>query len=172
MIIEKTIEVNAPLCAVYNQWTHFEDFPEFMEDVMEVQQLDDKRIHWQTKTAGRVQQWEVEIFQQEPDSLIAWRSLIGPMHAGTASFRTRGPSRTEIMIRVEYYPQGMLQSLAGSFGMIGRRIEDDLERFKQFIQNRPEETGAWRGRIHAGTVEQPPASSHAQYIQTNPGSYT
>lgn len=165
MIIEKTIEVNVPLSTVYNQCTQVEDFPEFMDDFLEVQQLDDKRIHWKTKTAGRIQEWEAEIFQQEPDSLIAWRSVVGPMHAGTVSFRPRGPNRSEIMVRVEYYPQGMLESLAGSFGVIGRRIEDDLERFKQFIQNRPEETGGWRGRIHAGIVD-PPASRQGRLVKT------
>lgn len=154
MIIEKTIEVNAPLNSVYNQWTRFEDFPEFMEGVEELQQLDDKRIRWKTKTAGQLKEWEVEIFKQEPDSLIAWRSMVGPMHAGTVSFRIRGPGRTEIMVRIEYYPQSMLESLAGSLGVVGRRIEDDLGRFKEFIQNRPAEPGGWRGPIHGDRVDQ------------------
>lgn len=154
MIIEKTIEVNAPLSAVYNQWIQFENFPEFMEGVIEVQQLDEKRLRWKTKSAGQVKEWEVEIFQQEPDSLVAWRSTSGPLHGGTVCFRSRGPNRTEIMLRVEYAPQGMLESLASSFGVVGRRIENDLERFKEFIQNQPAETGAWRGRILDGRVHQ------------------
>lgn len=155
MIVEKTIEVNAPLSAVYNQWTQFEDFPEFMDGVEEVQQLDDKRLRWKTRISGRTKEWEAEIFQQEPDSLIAWHSTTGPMHSGTVSFRTRGPNRTEIMVHIEYYPETMLESVAGSFGVVGRRIEGDLDRFKEFIQNRPAETGAWRGRIHGSTIDRP-----------------
>lgn len=164
MIVERTIEVNAPLNNVYNQWTQFERFPEFMEGVEDVQQLDDKRIHWKTKTAGQIKEWEAEIFQQEPDSLIAWRSTVGPMHAGTVSFRTRGPGCTEIMVRIEYYPQSMLESLAGTLGVVGRQIESGLEQFKHFIQNRSMETGGWRGRIHAGMVDQP-AETGGQHIQ-------
>jgi uncharacterized membrane protein len=155
MIVEKTIEVNAPLSSVYNQWTQFESFPEFMEGVLEVEQLDDKRLHWKANVGGKIKEWDAEIIQQIPDSMIAWRSISGPAHNGTVSFRTRGPSRTEIMVRIEFQPQSMLESLAGTFGMVGRRIEADLERFKDFIQARPVETGAWRGRIFGSQVEQP-----------------
>jgi uncharacterized membrane protein len=153
--VEKIIEVNSPLSTVYNQWTQFESFPEFMDGVLEVQQLDDKRLHWKATVGGKVKEWDAEIIQQTPDSLIAWRSVSGPTHNGTVSFRTRGPSRTEIMVRVEFQPESMLESLAGTFGVVGRRIEADLEQFKDFIQNRPAETGSWRGRISGARVEQP-----------------
>ena len=50
--IERSIEVQAPLRTVYNQWTQFEEFPRFMEGVDEVRQLDDTHIHW-VATSGR-----------------------------------------------------------------------------------------------------------------------
>jgi len=150
---EKIIEVNAPLNRVYNQWTQFESFPEFMEGVMEVKQLDDKRLHWKANIGGKAKEWDAEIVEQVPDSLIAWRSVSGPPHNGTVSFRMRGPNRTEIMVRIEFQPQSMLESLAGAFGVVGRRIEEDLQRFKEFIENRPAETGAWRGRISGANVD-------------------
>jgi uncharacterized membrane protein len=153
--VEKIIEVNAPLSTVYNQWTQFESFPEFMDGVLEVEQLDDKRLHWKANVGGTIKEWDAEIIQQTPDSLIAWRSISGPDHTGTVSFRTRGPDRTEIMVRIEFRPQSMLESIAGTFGVVGRRVEADLERFKDFIQARPAETGAWRGRIFGSQVEQP-----------------
>jgi uncharacterized membrane protein len=126
-----------------------------MDGVLEVEQLDDQRLHWKATVGGKVKEWDAEIIQQTPDSLIAWRSVSGPTHNGTVSFRTRGPNRTEIMVRVEFQPQSMLESLAGTFGVVGRRIEADLERFKDFIQNRAAETGSWRGRIFGARVEQP-----------------
>jgi uncharacterized membrane protein len=153
--VEKIIEVNAPLRTVYNQWTQFESFPEFMEGILEVKQLDDKRLHWKANVGGTIKEWDAEIIQQTPDSLIAWRSISGPTHSGTVSFRTRGPNRTEIMVRVEIQPQSVLESFAGKFGVIGRRIEGDLVRFKDFIQDQPAETGAWRGRISGAQVEPP-----------------
>ncbi len=153
--VEKIIEVNAPLSVVYNQWTQFETFPEFMETVEEVQQLDSKRVHWKSKFSGKVKEWDAEIFQQEPDSLIAWRTTSGPVQTGTVSFRTRSPSRTEVAVRIEYQPETLVERLAGRFGIIGRRLKRDLEAFKEFIQNRPAETGGWRGRIHGRHIDQP-----------------
>jgi uncharacterized membrane protein len=152
---EKIIEVNAPLSKVYNQWTQFESFPQFMDGVVEVKQLDDKRLHWKANVGGKLKEWDAEIVQQVPDSLIAWRSVSGFPHSGTVCFRTRGPKRTEIMVRIEFQPQSMLESLAGTFGVAGRSIEDDLNRFKAFIENAPAETGAWRGRISGSEVDRP-----------------
>jgi uncharacterized membrane protein len=164
-VTEKTIEVNAPLSTVYNQWTQFESFPEFMEGVEEVRQLDDKHLHWKASISGAIKEWDAEIIQQTPDSLIAWRATSGPMHSGTVSFRSRGPNRTEIMVRIEYRPQSMLESIAGTFGVIGRRIEGDLQRFKEFIENQPAETGGWRGRIMGNAVE-PPTEPRSKRIRT------
>ena len=39
--IEQSIAVNVPVSTAFNQWTQFEDFPRFMEDITEVRQLDD-----------------------------------------------------------------------------------------------------------------------------------
>jgi len=153
--VEKIVEVNAPLSRVYNQWTQFESFPEFMEGVEEVRQVNDKVLHWKANISGKIREWDAEIFQQIPDSLIAWRATSGPAHTGSVSFRSRGPNLTEVMVRIEFQPQSLLESLAGTFGVIGRRIEGDLERFKDFIQNRQEETGGWRGRIMGRAVERP-----------------
>lgn len=51
--IEKSIEVNAPLRQVYNQWTQFEEFPNFMEGVREVRQLTDRKLFWRAKVGGQ-----------------------------------------------------------------------------------------------------------------------
>ena len=58
--IEKTIEVDAPVSTVYNQWTQFEEFPMFMEGIKEVRQLDDKRLHWVAEIAGKRKEWDAE----------------------------------------------------------------------------------------------------------------
>jgi len=51
--IQKAIEVNVPVSMAYNQWTQFEDFPEFMDGIEEVKQLDDKSLHWKAKIGGK-----------------------------------------------------------------------------------------------------------------------
>jgi uncharacterized membrane protein len=68
--IEQSIEVHAPITAVYNQWTQFEEFPRFMEGVDEVQQLDDRRLHWRASFGGQAHDWDAEITEQLPES--AW----------------------------------------------------------------------------------------------------
>jgi uncharacterized membrane protein len=151
--IEKSIDVNAPLSAVYNQWTQFEDFPEFMEGVTEVRQLDDKRLHWKAKIAGKEKEWDAEIFEQTPDACIAWRSISGVMNSGKVSFQSLGPDKTRVNLKINYDPQGIVENLGGALGVVSARVQGDLNRFKDFIESRRTETGAWRGEIHGRSVE-------------------
>ena len=150
--LEKTIEVAVPVKQVYNQWTQFEEFPKFMEGVEQVQQLDEKRLHWIADIAGRRKEWDAEIFEQVPDQKIAWRSTSGAQNAGIVTFRPLDDNRTQITVRMEYEPEGAIESVGSALGAVAGRIEGDLERFKKFIQSRGQETGAWRGEIHGGQV--------------------
>jgi uncharacterized membrane protein len=72
-----SIEVNAPLRAVYNQWTQFKEFPRFMEGVDEVRQEGPKSLFWKAKIGGKDKQWEAEITEQVPVKRIAWESVDG-----------------------------------------------------------------------------------------------
>ena len=104
--IEQSIEVNAPLRAVYNQWTQFEEFPRFMEGVKEVHQLDDKRLHWRAVIGGKEKEWDAEIVEQRPDERIAWTSRGGAWNAGAVTFHRIDDNRTRVMLQVDYDPQG------------------------------------------------------------------
>jgi uncharacterized membrane protein len=152
--IEQSIEVNAPLRAVYNQWTQFEDFPRFMEGVKQVRQLDDKRLHWKAEIGGKVKEWDAEITEQRPDERIAWTSRSGPWNAGVVTFHRLDDSRTKVMLQLDYDPDGVVENLGDALGVVSMRVKGDLERFKEFIERRGRETGAWRGEIKEGRVEQ------------------
>jgi uncharacterized membrane protein len=151
--IEKSIEANAPLRAVYNQWTQFEEFPRFMEGVEEVRQLDDKRLHWRAKVGGKIKEWDAEITEQRPDERIAWTSRGGAWNAGVVTFHRIDDSRTKVMLQVDYDPEGVVETVGDALGVVSSRIEGDLKRFKEFIEKRGRETGAWRGEIHQGRVD-------------------
>jgi uncharacterized membrane protein len=151
--IEKSIEVNLPVRTAYNQWTQFEEFPQFMEGVEEVRQLDDKRLHWRASIAGKTEEWHAEIVEQTPDMVVAWRSTTGAENAGRVSFAPAGMNATRVTLRLDYDPEGIVESAGDKLGFVSRRVEGDLERFKEFIESRGAETGAWRGEIHGGTVE-------------------
>src|ERR671931_958404 len=114
--VEKSVEVEAPVTQVYNQWTQFEEFPRFMEGVEQVKQLDDKRLHWVAEIAGRRKEWDAEIFEQVPDQKIAWRSTSGAENAGIISFRPLASNRTEITVRMEYEPEGAVEAVASAMG--------------------------------------------------------
>jgi len=145
--IKKSIEVDCPLSQVYNQWTQFEEFPKFMEGVKEVRQLDDMRIHWLAEIGGKEKEWTAKIIEQIPDDRIAWQSESGEYTSGLVDFAKLGADRTRVNLELSYDPKGFIENAGDAMGLVSRRIENDLERFKEFIENRGRETGAWRGTI-------------------------
>jgi uncharacterized membrane protein len=151
--LEDSIEVNAPLRAVYNQWTQFEEFPRFMEGVKDVRQLDDKRLRWRAAIGGKDKEWESEIVEQRPDERIAWTSRGGALNSGVVTFHRLDDTRTKVMLQVDYDPEGVVENVGDALGVVRGRIKGDLERFKQFIEHRGRETGAWRGEIQHGQVD-------------------
>ena len=153
--VEKDIHVNLPVRTCYNQWTQFEDLPKFMEGVKQVKQLDDKHLHWRAEVGGKEQEWQAEIIEQVPDSRIAWRSTTGAPNAGLVTFDSMDGG-CHITLRMDYEPEGVVENVGDAMGFMGRRVEGDLKRFKEFIESRGAETGAWRGEIHGQDVEQRP----------------
>ena len=123
--IQKSIYVDLPLQAVYNQWTQFEEFPLFMEGVKHVEQLDDKRLHWDVEIAGKPKEWRIT--EQIPDQRIAWESEAGENTAGVVSFQADGPNRTQVNLELFYDPKGFVESAGDSIGIVSRRVENDLE---------------------------------------------
>jgi uncharacterized membrane protein len=148
--LQKSIEVDRPLNQVYNQWTQFEEFPRFMEGVKSVKQLDDTRLHWVAEIGGKEKEWTAKIIEQIPDHRIAWESESGEFTSGVVSFQSLGPDRTRVTLEITYDPKGFVENAGDAIGVVSRRIENDLERFKEFIENRGQETGAWRGTIREG----------------------
>jgi uncharacterized membrane protein len=152
--MESSIVVDAPLREVYNQWTQFEDFPRFMEGVLAVRQLDDRRLHWRASVGGREREWHAEIVDQVPDRRIAWRSLRGALNAGAVLFEST-PQGTKVTLKLLYEPEGATESIGSALGFVSRRVKGDLERFKEFMEDRERASGAWRGEIHGRSVRKP-----------------
>lgn len=149
--IEQEIEVNVPVRTAYNQWTQFEEFPKFMEGVDEVKQLDDTLLHWAVNVAGKKAEWDAKITEQDPDRRIAWESIDGKQTRGTVTFEPAGSgSRTLIRLRMSYTPEGAGESVGSTVGLDQRRVSADLERFRELIESRQQESGAWRGEIKDG----------------------
>ena len=150
--IEQSVEVAVPVTTAYNQWTQFEEFPSFMQGVKEVRQLDDTHLHWVVEHNGQEYEFDAEITEQRPDERVAWRTVDGKSHAGVVTFHRLDDEHSKVMVQIDWEPEGMLESLGAAIGSDDRRVKSDLERFKEMIESRGSETGAWRGRVeHAGS---------------------
>jgi uncharacterized membrane protein len=145
--IQKSIEVECPIGIVYNQWTQFKEFPRFMKGVKKVTQLDDQRFHWEAEIGGKHKEWNARIIDQIPDQHVAWQSESGEYTSGAVGFEPAGPNRTRVRLELSYDPKGFIESTGDAIGVVSNRVENDLENFKEFIENRGQETGAWRGTI-------------------------
>lgn len=150
--IEKSIDVNVPVRTAYNQWTQFEDFPRFMAGVKEVRQTDDTHLLWVAEIAGKEEKWNAEITEQHPDQRIAWRSTAGATNAGVVTFHYIDESTTRVMLQLDYEPEGVVETAGDKLGLVARRVEGDLNRFKDFIESRHVPTGAWRGEVEQKNV--------------------
>jgi uncharacterized membrane protein len=149
--IEKAVEVQAPLHAVYNQWTQFEDFPRFMAGVKSVEQIDDTHLHWRAEVWGKDKEWDAEIVEQVPDRKIAWRSTSGDApNAGTVYFESLGADRTRVKLTMEYEPQGAAEKVGDALGAMTTQVQSSVNDFKKFIEERGQATGGWRGEVRGG----------------------
>ena len=152
--IEDSIEVQAPVRQAYNQWTQFEEFPKFMEGIQSVQQLDDTHVQWVAEIGGKSRQWTTEITEQQPDKKVAWKTIDGEVkNDGVATFeQVAGQTRVNVAMDVE--GESTAENVAGDLlGVVRSQVRGDLERFKQLIENRDEETGAWRGEVVDGETQ-------------------
>ncbi len=146
-LIEQSVEVNVPLSTAYNQWTQFEEFPRFMEGVKEVRQLDPTHLHWVAEIGGQTAEWDAEITEQRPDERVAWKNVDGKHNAGVVTFHRLDDDHTRMMVQFDFMPEGLIEKLGDAIAAPDRRVAADLQRFKEMIESRGSETGAWRGEV-------------------------
>jgi uncharacterized membrane protein len=142
------VDVNVPVRTAYNQWTQFETFPQFMEGVERVVQVDDTHTHWVTKVAGVRREFDAAITEQHPDERVAWKSTGGDTrHAGVVTFHRLDNDHTRVTIQLEWQPEGAAEKVGSAVGVDDRQVKGDAKRFKEYIERRGAETGAWRGDV-------------------------
>jgi uncharacterized membrane protein len=112
-----------------------------------VKQLDDTHLHWKATIAGKDKQWNAVITEQRPDDRIAWKSVDGAKNAGVVTFHRLSDNKSKIMLQMDYEPEGAVENVGDAVGAVSMRVAGDLDRFKDFIESRGRETGAWRGDV-------------------------
>jgi len=145
--VERYTEVDAPLRAVYDQWTQFEELPRFMPGVKAVRQIDDTHLHWEAEVWGKDESWDAEITEQEPDKRISWKSISGAYSAGTVRFEPLGADRTRVRLTMAYEPEDTAENIGDALGALRLQVARSVQGFKDFIEGRETETGAWRGEV-------------------------
>ncbi len=145
--VEESIELDVPVSTAYNQWTQFEEFPRFMASVKEVKQVDDTHLHWCADVAGKTKEWDAEITEQIPDQRIAWRSTNGVHNAGVVTFHKISDSRSKVMLQMDYQPETIGEKIGDAVGGVKLTAKGNLRRFKDLVEGRGVETGAWRGTV-------------------------
>jgi uncharacterized membrane protein len=150
--VQESVDVGVDLQTAYDQFTQFEDWPEFMHRVERVEQRDDATVMFHENIWGVRRSWEAEITDQEPCERIAWRSKGGPQIVGVATFHRLSDNLTRINVTMDFQPKGLFEKTASGFRMSRRALTSDLMRFKAFVELRDEATGGWPGRIDDGEV--------------------
>ncbi len=145
--VTESVDVDVPITTAYDQWTQFESFPQFMDGVEEIRQIDDTRNHWVIKVAGVTREFDATITEQHPEERIAWRADDGPNHAGVVTFHRLDDNKTRVTAQLDIDPEGFVENVADKAGILDRRIKGDMKRFKEFIESRGSETGGWRGDV-------------------------
>jgi ribosome-associated toxin RatA of RatAB toxin-antitoxin module len=167
--VEKSILVNVPVSTAYNQWTQFEDFPQFMGGVKSVKQLDDNRLEWVAEIAGIRRQWMARILEQVPDQKVAWAATEGATNAGAVTFTDVGGGQTSVHLSLEYEPEGLVEKVGDKLNIVENQAEADLDRFKAFIEAEGYATGAWRGSVNEGAGVGTPGVAEASSSQGDAG---
>ncbi|MFB9961333.1 SRPBCC family protein [Sinosporangium siamense] len=145
--ITQSVDVAVPVRTAYNQWTQFESFPEFMEGVESIRQESDTMTHWKIKVGPAEREFDARITEQHPDERIAWSSVEGPKHAGVVTFHRLDEGHTRVNLQLDTDPEGFVENVADATGILSRRVKGDLKRFAEFIEQRGEESGSWRGDV-------------------------
>ena len=145
--ITESVDVGVDVTTAYDQWTQFESFPQFMEGVDEVRQLDDTHLHWVTSVGPVTREFDATVTEQHPDERVAWKSDDGPEHAGVVTFHRLDENRSKVTVQMSIDPEGFVENVADKANLLDLRVKGDLKRFKDFIESRGSETGAWRGDV-------------------------
>ena len=155
MPVQQSVDIGLPIDTVYNQWTQFEEWPNFMHRVTHVTQDDDCTVSFSTKIWGKTKEFTAAIETQRPNERIKWRVSEGMDHVGVVSFHELGPNLTRVLLSFDVQPGGMLEKAAYGLRHVKRASRGDLHRFAAFLEMAEHETGAWRGVIEDGEVIEP-----------------
>jgi uncharacterized membrane protein len=160
MPVQQAVDVAVPIETAYNQFTQFEEWPNFMHRVTNVSQDDECTVNFSTKIWTRKREFTAKIETQRPDERIKWKVAQGITHTGVVTFHELAPRLTRIELNMDVAPGSLIEKAARGMRHVKRAARADLHRFKAFIEMAELETGAWRGVIEDGELVEPHDDSY------------
>jgi uncharacterized membrane protein len=154
--VEQSVDVDVDVSTAYHQWTQFGSFPQWMEGVASIEQTGDTRLHWVAKVReefatvkDETREWDARITEQTRDRRIAWESVGGEPdakpNAGAVTFEPLGESACRVTFRMDWEPEGGLETPSQVLDAVNQVVAADLARFKDFIEARDDHSGSRRG---------------------------
>lgn len=167
LVVEDSVQVDAPVAEVYSRWTDFTHFPEFMSNVEEVRAVGNGTYHWVARIFGIKQEWDAEVTDRTPNQRLAWHSTTGAYNGGTVNFSSLGDSKTEVRVRMEYTPPaGQLGAAADTLTKTTQKeVKEDLKNFKKLVTGKKvsaeslQSSGQMEEDITEGVAPQGPAGA-------------
>lgn len=132
--VESSITIDVPVATAYEQWSRFEEFPRFMEGVLEVRRLADETHAWKWEIQGHIKESVSEITLRIPTQRIAWRTISGAETSGVAAFEALAQNKTQVRLSLKYDPLGEWDSAEA----VEERLRSNLNSFKKLLENGPD----------------------------------
>lgn len=139
-VVGRSVTINKPADELFSYFRDFGNLPRFMENVVSIDVLDDKRSHWVVKApAGRTVEWDARVTEEEPGKSIAWTSEPGADvdNSGLVEFRDAGARGTVVTATIVYDPPaGIVGKVIAKMFQREPAIQArrDLNRFKQLME--------------------------------------
>jgi len=137
--VQESIEVQAPVEAIYSYWSNFENFSNFMSNVEEVRMIGQDTSHWRVKgPLGKSVEFEARTTEMDPNRGIGWNTTEGEiMTSGEVRFEEAAPGRTRVDVTMNYSdpPGGAAgEAVANILSNPERNLKEDLENFAKIVE--------------------------------------
>jgi uncharacterized membrane protein len=133
MPVQQDLDIGMPLKTVYDHWTNYEEWPEFMHRVQSVTKEDDENVSFKAKIWGISKEFKAEIIEQRPNELVKWEVTEGMTHTGIVTFHELGPRLTRVELNLDVDPGSLIEKAARGMRHVKRAARADMARFKAYV---------------------------------------
>jgi len=132
---ERHVDVHVPVGEAFERWWRSFEAGDLSEDVDSVEPAGPQLYRWRAHIAGIEEEWIAEVTELIPGRRIAWTSRSGASNAGCVTFHRLGDRHARVMLKLQFDPDGWLETLGAWIGLVDWRVEAALEAFKLHLES-------------------------------------